>query len=665
MKGAIKWGLIIVGCMIVVVIAALLIVPMFIDIQKYKPMIEEKVAQATGRSFSVGDDLNLSLFPWAGLSLSDLQLGNPSGFAEKNFVMVKSFEVRVKLLPLLSKDIQVKRFVVNEPRIVLIKNKTGRANWEQPKQPAEKAPTKTEESPPQDTSSIGLPISALTVGNLAIKKGSAIWIDHSTDTRKEISDINLAAEDVSLERPVGLSFSAVVDNKPLSIEGTVGPIGKGLETGNIPMNISIEALKELVMRLKGSLENPATNPGVDLDIEIAQFSPRKLLAELNPGIQVKTSDPEALGGMALKFHVKADASKAALSNGVLNLDQSNLTFSLSAAEFSRPNLKFDLNLDQIDVDRYLPPKSDKAKGEQTSAPSEAGKKKTDYTPLRRIIMDGRIKIGNLIVSKAKIQDALLQIKANNGIITLDPMKLKLYQGGVSGKTLLNVTKDVPQSAMNLLVTGVQIGPLLQDVLDADVMEGTTTADINLNMVGDDPERIKQTLNGSGDLKFTDGALKGFDLAAMVRNVGTAFGLSKQGAERPKTDFTELLVPFTIKNGEVNTPQSSLKSPFIRVNAKGTTDLVQETLDFRVEPKAVASIKGQGDELQRSGLLVPVLVTGTYASPQFRPDLSAATKQQIEKKVFESKEAKKILEKEELKPLEKPMKDALKGILGGE
>ncbi|MGD9260011.1 MAG: AsmA family protein, partial [Desulfobacterales bacterium] len=92
MKGAIKWGLIIVGCMIVVVIAALLIVPMFIDIQKYKPMIEEKVAQATGRSFSVGDDLNLSLFPWAGLSLSDLQLGNPSGFAEKNFVMVKSFE---------------------------------------------------------------------------------------------------------------------------------------------------------------------------------------------------------------------------------------------------------------------------------------------------------------------------------------------------------------------------------------------------------------------------------------------------------------------------------------------------------------------------------------------------------------------------------------------
>ncbi|MGD9191977.1 MAG: AsmA family protein [Desulfobacterales bacterium] len=58
MKGAIKWGLIIVGCMIVVVIAALLIVPMFIDIQKYKPMIEEKVAQATGRWFYGGAVVN-------------------------------------------------------------------------------------------------------------------------------------------------------------------------------------------------------------------------------------------------------------------------------------------------------------------------------------------------------------------------------------------------------------------------------------------------------------------------------------------------------------------------------------------------------------------------------------------------------------------------------
>jgi len=83
----------------------------------------------------------------------------------------------------------------------------------------------------------------------------------------------------------------------------------------------------------------------------------------------------------------------------------------------------------------------------------------------------------------------------------------------------------------------------------------------------------------------------------------------------------------------------------------------------VEPKAVASIKGQGDENQLKGVMVPVVVSGTFASPKFRPDLSAATKQEIEKQILESKEAKKLLEKEEIKPYEKTAKDALKGILG--
>jgi AsmA protein len=243
------------------------------------------------------------------------------------------------------------------------------------------------------------------------------------------------------------------------------------------------------------------------------------------------------------------------------------------------------------------------------------------------------------------------------------MKLNMYQGNASGKASLNVVKDVPNSSLNLRINNIQVQPLLKDVMEKDFLQGSTNADISLTMDGDDPERIKKTLNGNGDLKFNDGAIIGIDLAGMIRNVGAAFGLGQKGAERPKTDFSELDVPFTIKSGVANTPQSSLKSPFIRILASGTADLVNETLDFRVEPQAVATIKGQGDETQRAGILVPVLVSGTFSSPKFRPDLSAAAKQEIEKQVLESKEAKKILEKEELKPLEKPAKDLLKGILG--
>ena len=235
MKSFLKWGAIVIGCLVVVIIAALLLIPKFVDVQKYKPMLESKVTDATGRPFSVGDDLRLSLFPWAGVSFSDLRLGNPPGFAEKDFVTVKSFEVRIKLLPLIRKDIQIKRFVLNEPRIVLVKNEKGRVNWEQPQQPSKVTPAGKDKKPPAPpTGKFELPISALTVGNLAINNGSALWDDRTTGTRKEISQINLALKDVSLERPFKLTFSALVDQKPLSIDGSVGPLGQGFQAEGIP-----------------------------------------------------------------------------------------------------------------------------------------------------------------------------------------------------------------------------------------------------------------------------------------------------------------------------------------------------------------------------------------------------------------------------------------------
>ena len=71
MKRLLKWVLVLGGGLFILVVAALLIVPMFVDVQKYKPEIEKRVSEATGRPFSIGGQLELSLFPWAGLAFSD------------------------------------------------------------------------------------------------------------------------------------------------------------------------------------------------------------------------------------------------------------------------------------------------------------------------------------------------------------------------------------------------------------------------------------------------------------------------------------------------------------------------------------------------------------------------------------------------------------------
>ena len=207
------------------------------------------------------------------------------------------------------------------------------------------------------------------------------------------------------------------------------------------------------------------------------------------------------------------------------------------------------------------------------------------------------------------------------------------------------------------MAGVHVGPLLRDVIEKDILEGVTNAQLNLSMVGDSADMVKKTLNGKGQLRFNDGAIVGIDLAGMVRNVKAAFGLAQRPSERPRTDFAELSAPFTINNGLFNTPQTDLKSPLVRVAAAGNANLVTEVLDFRVEPKVVGSIKGQGDTEDRAGVMVPVLVTGTFAHPQFKPDLAGVAKKQLQDALTG---AEKSMDKESL---EETGKSILKGILG--
>ena len=671
MKKLLKWLLILGGGLFILIVAALLIVPMFVDVEKYKPEIEKRVSEATGRPFTIGGPLELSLFPWAGLAFSDLHLGNPPGFKEKDFVSVKSFEARVKLLPLLSRDVQVKRFILEGPRIVLEKSRTGQRSWEGIGKPSDEVPSKPPkkgEKPPEKGPGEGLPIKAIAVGEFAITEGAVLWIDQPKGERKEISDVTLRLHDVSLDRPIRFAFSAKLDERPLSLEGRAGPVGKDPGKGTIPLDLVVNALKQLDISLKGKVVDPATRPQFDLALEVSSFSPRKLVAALGEAFPVTTADPEVLNLVGLKAKLKGDPEHVSVSDAVLDLDESKLGFSIKAKDYAKPDVQFDLNLDTIDLDRYLPPPAeDETTAEKTKAKGSAAKQDNiDYTPLRRLVLDGSIRVAKLNAQGATMQDLYLKVSGKNGRFSLKPLTAKLYGGDLSASGALDVGKDIPKSNMELHLKEIQAGPLLKDVLEKDFLEGDVQADVALSMAGDEAEAIKRTLNGKGDLVFKDGAIVGIDLAGMLRNAKAAFGLGEKKAERPKTDFSELHSPFTITDGIVDTPNTSLVSPLLRVLVAGKANLVSETLDFRVEPKFVATLKGQGDTKKRSGVTVPVLVTGTFSSPKFRPDLKGMLTKGLEQGIPKPSDLEKILpgqgtESGGLKSLEEKGKDLLKGL----
>jgi len=74
------------------------------------------------------------------------------------------------------------------------------------------------------------------------------------------------------------------------------------------------------------------------------------------------------------------------------------------------------------------------------------------------------------------------------------------------------------------------------------------------------------------------------------------------------------------------------TPLMRLVATGKADLFQETMDFRVEPKGVATLKGKGDVKERTGILVPIVVSGSFASPKFRPDVKEIAKEKLQKQM---------------------------------
>ncbi len=657
MKKVLLWLLALTGGFIVLLVAAILIIPQFIDAESYLPKIESKVAEVTGRSFSIGKDVKVSVFPWIGASFSNLQLGNPEKFGGGEFVKVESFEARVKLLPLLSKKIEIDKFVLNGPEIQLTKLQDGSTNWTMgTKQTGVEQQQK--ETQPQDTGAQGMNISSLQVGEFAITNGRLVYTDKSIEYTREIDNLNLQLQDVSLDKPISINFKAEVDGEPMSLVGKVGPVGQEPGKGTVAFDLVAKAFNELEINLSGEAIEPVQEQKFKINLAVAPFSPRNLLEKLDVEMPVQTADPAVLNTFKADIAVEGSPENVTLNKSTVSLDSSNLTIEAKVKDMKKPDVSFNLALDSIDLDRYLPPKSSKkAKtGEQTTKKTSTEPAEIDYGPLRRLVLDGEITVGELVASGAKVNNILVKITGRDGVFDLNPLSLDLYQGSVALLGNFNVQKQNPKSSIDLKTENVQAGPLLQDTINKDLIRGAMNADAQLRFSGDNATAIKKSLNGSGNLTFLDGAIVGIDIAETGRTLSQGLGYQKP-AEKPTTDFAELKVPFTFTSGVFQTDDSILLSPLLRVKALGTANLVNENLDMKVQPRIVGTLKGQGDTAERTGITVPLVVKGTFAEPKISADMSSLASEETLKEAIKDPDS----VKEKVKSLEETGKSLLQGF----
>jgi len=631
-KGPLKWFGVAVGVIVLLIVAAAILLPLIFDPNDQKPAIVAQVKERIGRDLRIDGDIELSVFPWIAVELGRVELGNAAGFDNPVFASTDRISIRVKLLPLLAKRLEMGTVSVYGLTLNLARDARGRSNWDDLAElgsDAGAADGPTSSSPPGSSEAGAAAV--LAVGGLDIKDANLSWDDASRGQRFEINNLSVqtgairAGEPVDMKLALDLRVGAPAINGNIAAEGT----------------LVYDQARQTVRMNDFALES--------------EFAGEQL-----PGGRARitlAADLQAvIGGKPIRLMVKPLT---------IRLDDSILTGELAVPDIESQALRFELALDAIDVDRYLPPekKSEKNKPDAAapavatpgSAAAAAAASEVPNQALRRLDVIGQIKIGKLKVANLNLTDLDISVKAKDGLIKLNPIAASLYNGTYRGNIRVDARGKSPRITVDENLVGVLVGPLLKDLRGRDRITGIANVNVTMRTIGATAEAVKKSLNGSARFAFTDGAINGVNVARMIREAyaGIKGTQLPPGKVQQKTDFSELRGSMRIENGIATNNDFTVMTPLLRINGRGTANLPAETVDYRVKATLVKTLEGQGGEELKDlvGIPIPIRVTGSFAEPQYALDTQALAEALATSKVQD------LIE-------EKIGDDAVKGLLKG-
>jgi AsmA protein len=453
-------------------------------------------------------------------------------------------------------------------------------------------------------------------------------------TREKASGADMTAS-LNLQ---GKDLAAIVNLKLTGVDGSA----KALRIGQFALNVDV---KQAENTIKGTLSTPIA---VNLETRVFQL-PRLAGAfdVASPSLPMKKLK------VPLSGQVSADLGKQAVNADIATrLDESSIKAKIGLTDFSKQRTTFDIAIDKLNVDKYLPPKKAEAgKPAEKSQPEQP----IDFSPLKKLDVAGSLRIADLIASNTKAQNLRVDIKARDGKLEVNPFTANLYQGSVNGSAMVNAIDNSLAVRQNL--SGVAIGPLLRDAVSQDVLEGRGNIALDVTSAGNTVTAIKKALNGTAALSLKDGAIKGINLAQSLRNAKSLFSAGKRESEQAaakgeKTDFSELTASFIIKNGAAHNSDLIAKSPFLRLTGEGDINIGEGSLNYLAKAAVVATSGGQGGKEMSDlkGLTVPVRASGPFDALKFKLEFGSAFSEAAKQQVEEQKEALKTRAEDKLKKL---------------
>ena len=650
----------IVGVILLLCIALIVAAPFLIPTDTIFNKVSEQVEQTTGRTLTIKGDKTLSVFPALKLELNDVHFANMESGSRADMASMKQLAVHIPWFSLFGGEFKLDKFVINEPNILLETDKNGKANWqlfdavaEQPKEQS------------QSGEAIKLPDNFdIELGEVAIYGGTFTYLDGQTGAKQQISDLELAILLPSLR-------------KTLEVKGGITYMEERFEL-DIKLDTPAKAIEGATFNVKQSLDSRLVDLTFEGDIAKQGQDIKGQLALSGESVKnIATWQGVELGAKENAFNAFSVNGKMHLAGEKFNLE--DLVATLDALEIKgkselnlgkRLAVNADIDLGMLDLNPYLPEAVAKQEEpvEQNDKPAEPivwDDTKIDLSALNALDANVVIRSDGLKANDIKLGANQFTVSLKNSIAKLSLDSFSAYEG--SGKGVINVNaQQVPYTiATNFNLIGIDAQPLLTDVASFDKLLGKGSLNWNLTTTGQSQKSFINTLNGKLGFEFADGAVKGANIAEMVRKgkdvISGDFSAASEGLdtgfeESEQTDFSALTGSFNFINGVGTNTDLSLIGPLIRISGEGDVDLPKTTVNYRLVTGIVDSIEGQGTADDSTGFKIPLRIKGPFHDVGIKLDVSNVYKDEAKQKVDEAKEKAKEKVKDKVK-------DKLKGIFG--
>ena len=685
--------------LVLIVILAIIIVPLVVDPNDYREEIANIVKDKTGRTLSIEGDISLSVFPWLGVTTGKLTVSQPEGISEEPFVSVDAADIKVKVWPLLFGNTEVDTVVLKQPVInwvvesEALDSLTGLTGDESAtEEPADTADSTSSESD-----------SEFSIAGINVVNGQLSYNDKTSDSLYKVTQLNVQTGNLLSGKLVNASVSGELTDSQqvttafsLNTKATFDQASSAVSMSDIAFDIkqvgksvagSIEALtaNEALVELKAIVvnANPGTLPismktdsvAVDLvdskavinstsittsdinatisnlivkdwdktlvysaAISTNTFNAQKLLKALDVDYQPAKSS--AMSKLALKTNISGSADGISAKAVAFTLDESLLKGDFALTNFSQPSTRFDLNLNKINLDHYLP-KESQTSAEQNSSGDTGEALAIPMAIFKTLNANGAISIGQLIASNITLDNVSVAVASSNNQVTISP-KASLYKGSLSGNIIY---KDAANDTLtiNTTLSKVDLGPLLKAADVTDQVEGRGT--IKTNLVATQLKN-QQSKQGTIAINIADGMIKGFDIKKILDDTQNRFDKLRgkevkdtATSEKDQTGFSNLSATMKVNNDIVTNDDLSIKAPAFRIAGKGKINIAAQTVDYLTSVSVVKTNSGQGganrDKLK--GVTIPIRFKGPITNPNYSVDMKALVKANLQQEIDAEKD----------------------------